>query len=142
MTMNADHFHTHDSSSGAPVYKVFRGTKYNEKAERFAPRLVVQRHPSGLCNLPPSVAMESCEDGAWVHYVKFCEAIRKQKARHFRDLAEICKNKRIIYSIYCDQIGSSLVPDYRLYKRYKNRVKWCNKWIDRCLKIATNLMEE
>lgn len=52
--------------------------KYNEKVERFAPKLGRKNLVNGL-SCPPFVYMEDSEDGMWVHYVKYCEAIAKLK---------------------------------------------------------------
>lgn len=54
--------------------------KYNEKVERFAPKLGRKNLANGL-SCPPFVYMEDSEDGMWVHYAKYCEAIAKLKAR-------------------------------------------------------------
>ena len=63
--------------------------KYNEKVERFAPKLGIKNLANGL-SCPPFVYMEDSDDGMWVHYVKYCENIAKQKYKRCLDKAGKC----------------------------------------------------
>ena len=56
--------------------------KYNEKVERCAPKLGRKNLANGL-SCPPFVYMDDSDDGMWVHYVKYCENIAKQKYKRW-----------------------------------------------------------
>lgn len=66
--------------------------KYNEKANRHAPRL-----NGATLTTPRGVVMVPCDDGMWVHYVEYCEAIWKQKYKRCVTMAEWCETN--VYNI-------------------------------------------
>ena len=63
--------------------------KYNEKVERFAPKLGRKNLANGL-SCPPFVYMDDSDDGMWVHYGKYCENIAKQKYKRCLAMARWC----------------------------------------------------
>lgn len=67
--------------------------KYNEKVERFTPKLGRKNLANGL-SCPPFVYMDDSDDGMWVHYAKYCENIAKQKYKRCLAMAEMCMHKR------------------------------------------------
>lgn len=61
--------------------------KYNEIVERHAPILGLNDLVTGKpCK--PFVYMGYVDDGMWVHYVTYCENIRKQKRKRCLAMAE------------------------------------------------------
>ena len=64
--------------------------KYNEKVERCAPKLGRKNLANGL-SCPPFVYMDDSDDGMWVHYVKYCENIAKQKYKRCLAMADKCQ---------------------------------------------------
>lgn len=63
--------------------------KYNEKVERYAPKLGRKNLANGL-SCPPFVYMDDSDDGMWVHYCKYCENIAKQKYKRCLALHDYC----------------------------------------------------
>jgi len=98
--------------------------KYNEKVERFAPKLGRKNLANGL-SCPPFVYMDYSDDGMWVHYGKYCENIAKQKYKRCLAMARWCKQRY-------DAV------DYRIPIR-----KWdfYKKWLKRWLELAEKFKE-
>ena len=71
--------------------------KYNEKVERCVPKLGRKNLVNGL-SCPPFVYMEDSEDGMWVHYVKYCENIAKQKYKRCLAMAKWCDEKWLVHN--------------------------------------------
>ena len=65
--------------------------KYNEKVERFAPKLGRKNLANGL-SCPPFVYMDDSDDGMWVHYGKYCENIAKQKYKRCLAMAQVLEH--------------------------------------------------
>ena len=99
--------------------------KYNEKVERFAPKLGRKNLANGL-SCPPFVYMDDSDDGMWVHYGKYCENIAKQKYKRCLAKAEWCDAEADV----ADADG-----DYE-------DMRWYQKWHNRWLELAEKLKED
>ena len=93
--------------------------KYNEKVERFAPKLGRKNLANGL-SCPPFVYMDYSDDGMWVHYGKYCENIAKQKYKRCLAMAKWCDAQVEWYN--------SLNEDYSFWLDLY--VKWHNRWLE------------
>ena len=89
--------------------------KYNEKVERFAPKLGRKNLANGL-SCPPFVYMDDSDDGMWVHYVKYCENIAKQKYKRCLAMASLCHWKMGVF----------------IYKKEKSDFyyRWYRRWLE------------
>ncbi len=87
--------------------------KYNEKVERFAPKLGRKNLANGL-SCPPFVYMDYSDDGMWVHYGKYCENIAKQKYKRCLAMARLLEH--MFYPV------TSCKSDWR--------VKWHKRWLE------------
>lgn len=94
--------------------------KYNEKVERCAPKLGRKNLVNGL-SCPPFVYMEDSEDGMWVHYVKYCENIAKQKYKRCLAMAKWCESENYTACWYHEN---------------SERCEWTEKWHKRWLELA------
>lgn len=99
--------------------------KYNEKVERFAPKLGRKNLVNGL-SCPPFVYMEDSDDGMWVHYVKYCENIAHQKYKRCLAMAKWCESENYTACWYHEN---------------SERCEWTEKWHKRWLKIAEQFKE-
>lgn len=88
--------------------------KYNEKVERFAPKLGRKNLVNGL-SCPPFVYMEDSEDGMWVHYVKYCEAIAKLKDK-IESLENLAKSSN---SDFASEYNELNIEIFKLQGRIK-----------------------
>ena len=98
--------------------------KYNEKVERCAPKLGIKNLVNGL-SCPPFVYMEDSDDGMWVHYVKYCENIAKQKYKRCLAMAGWCERKRVDAA----------------YRIPREKWEFYEKWHKRWLELAEQLKE-
>lgn len=96
--------------------------KYNEKVERFAPKLGRKNLANGL-SCPPFVYMDDSDDGMWVHFAKYCENIAKQKYKRCLAMAKWCYAKW----------------DDTATKYYKS--VWYRKWEVKWLALADKFKE-
>lgn len=97
--------------------------KYNEIVERHAPRLGLNNLVTGEpCK--PFVYMDYVDDGMWVHYVTYCENIRRQKRKRCLALAEMCEEKCYYFNERDEHIGLTIDEGRRwsLFDRW--RVRW------------------
>lgn len=105
--------------------------KYNEIVERHAPKLGLNNLVTGEpCK--PFVYMDYVDDGMWVHYVTYCENIRKQKRKRCLSMARWCG------------IGAQFQHDKVI--RFDNpfyikRAEWLEKWQNRWLELADKYKE-
>ena len=99
--------------------------KYNEKVERFAPKLGRKNLANGL-SCPPFVYMDYSDDGMWVHYGKYCENIAKQKYKRCLAMAKWCKSMMVFND------------------RYGTMTKWLhyNRWHKRWLELAEQFKDK
>ena len=100
--------------------------KYNEKVERCAPKLGRKNLANGL-SCPPFVYMDDSDEGMWVHYVKYCENIAKQKYKRCLAMAKWCRNASNIQRRYSERFQSGY---------YAKRSVWNEKWSKRWLELA------
>ena len=87
--------------------------KYNEKANRYAPRI-----SKATLMTPPSAAMIPCDDGVWVHYVEYCEAIRRQKRKRCVAMASNCR------------LRARWFGDNAFYKKERWASQWHKRWLE------------
>lgn len=98
--------------------------KYNEIVERHAPILGLNNLVTGEpCK--PFVYMDYVDDGMWVHYVTYCENIRKQKRKRCLAMADLCDAEADV----ADADG-----DYE-------DMRWYQKWHKRWLELAEKFKE-
>lgn len=90
--------------------------KYNEKVERFAPKLGRKNLANGL-SCPPFVYMDDSDDGMWVHYCKYCENIAKQKYKRCLATAKWCRRNRLHASV-CGPV-----------EKIDFYFRWHNRWL-------------
>jgi hypothetical protein len=105
--------------------------KYNEKVERFAPKLGRKNLANGL-SCPPFVYMDDSDDGMWVHYAKYCENIAKQKYKRCLAMAKQCGSSAQIawdHAFSCDN------------NQYAKIALFCEKWRNRWLELAEKFKE-
>ena len=105
--------------------------KYNEKVERFAPKLGRKNLANGL-SCPPFVYMDDSDDGMWVHYGKYCKNIAKQKYKRCLANADSCAFRAVVAKM-----------ENRRFPTPKNswRMILYPKWYKRWLKIAEKFKE-
>ena len=101
--------------------------KYNEKVERFAPKLGRKNLANGL-SCPPFVYMDYSDDGMWVHYGKYCENIAKQKYKRCLAVARRCHNESLWW--YSKGYG---------FEKYD---KFWEKWEKRWLELAEKFKDK
>ena len=112
------------AAKGAAVSNTTEKRKYNEIVERHAPRLGLNNLVTGEpCK--PFVYMDYVDDGMWVHYVTYCENIRKQKRKRCLAMAKWC--------------ASRTVP-WGLDNRW-DKVAFYDKWKERWLELADKFKE-
>jgi len=99
---------------------------YNEIVERHAPRLGLNNLVTGEpCK--PFVYMDYADDGMWVHYVTYCEDVRKQKRMRCLDMADRCRERFLRYVVLVSfSPNKGAIP---FYERRRDRAyKWMYKW--------------
>jgi hypothetical protein len=104
--------------------------EYNEKVERFAPKLGRKNLANGL-SCPPFVYMDYSDDGMWVHYGKYCENIAKQKYKRCLAKKEECKIRSTRYHDLWEKWRKTEYDTSGSY--YKDYIKWWHramKWLD------------
>lgn len=106
--------------------------KYNEKVERCAPKLGRKNLANGL-SCPPFVYMDDSDDGMWVHYVKYCENIAKQKFKRCLAMARWCRMHDEFTQLESERLG---LPQRTLFLEYRRKAMWWNKWRKRWLELA------
>ena len=97
--------------------------KYNEKVERFAPKLGRKNLANGL-SCPPFVYMDDSDDGMWVHYGKYCENIAKQKYKRCLAMARFCEERCARYDLLQEHSGFSWRREIDFYFR------WYQRWLE------------
>ena len=103
--------------------------KYNELVERHAPRL-------GLINLvtgepcKPFVYMDYVDDGMWVHYVTYCDNIRKQKRKRCLANAETCFESREYWRYRYGDWGDKGYDRMYKWRKVEFWGSWGRRWLD------------
>jgi len=106
--------------------------KYNEKVERFAPKLGRKNLANGL-SCPPFVYMDDSDDGMWVHYGKYCKNIAKQKYKRCLAMARIASDDwHLHHSFY---VMGHQDFEKRKCERYQ---KWQQRWLELAEKFKPN----
>lgn len=107
--------------------------KCNEKVERFAPKLGRKNLANGL-SCPPFVYMEDSDDGMWVHYVKYCENIAKQKFKRCVAMAKWCceaYDKWMMKKAKAIGLGKDGVEEYHQARRKLfHYMRWQKRWLE------------
>ncbi|WP_173383948.1 hypothetical protein [Fibrobacter succinogenes] len=99
--------------------------KYNEKVERFAPKLGRKNLANGL-SCPPFVYMDDSDDGMWVHYAKYCKNIAKQKYKRCLAMAMWCTSRVVVWTTDGNERKSN----------------WYWKWKERWKNLAEKFKEK
>ena len=108
-------------------------TKYNEKVERCAPKLGRKNLANGL-SCSPFVYMDDSDDGMWVHYVKYCENIAKQKYKRCLAMARWCESK-------VHHIRRTPLCDMDEHEGWQHDDEFWQRWHKRWLELAEKFKE-
>lgn len=107
--------------------------KYNEKVERFTPKIGRKNLANGL-SCPPFVYMDYSDDGMWVHYAKYCENIAKQKYKRCLAMAEMC-NARY------DEEDAKVNGHAASWEYISDEMRFWERWHERWQKLAEKFKE-
>ncbi len=111
--------------------------KYNEKVERFAPKLGRKNLVNGL-SCTPFVYMDYSEYGMWVHYVKYCENIAKHKYKRCLKIADRCFESREYWRYrYGDWNDKGYDRTYK-WRKVEFWGSWGRRWLELAEKFKHN----